>query len=105
MRYGRHRVDPAIFRASMVMAVAFVGSMAALTVALGVCGLDFVTAISGSVTALANVGPGLGDTIGPAGNFSALPDAAKLILALGMILGRLEILSVLVLLSPALWRS
>lgn len=105
MRYGRRRVDPEIFRASMVMAVAFIGSMAVLTVALGFCGLDFLTALSGSVTALANVGPGLGAIIGPAGNFSPLPDAAKLILALGMILGRLEILSVLVLLSPSLWRD
>ncbi len=105
MRYGGRRVDPEIFRASMVMAVAFIGSMATLTVMLGFCGLDFLTAISGSVTALANVGPGLGDIIGPAGNFSSLSDPAKLILAGGMILGRLEILSVLVLLSPSLWRS
>jgi trk system potassium uptake protein TrkH len=77
--------------------------MAAMTVALGYCGLDFLTAMSGSVTALANVGPGLGDIIGPAGTFAPLPDSAKLILSAGMILGRLEILAVLVLFSPPLW--
>jgi trk system potassium uptake protein TrkH len=103
MRYGTRPVEPAVFRAAMVMVAAFVATMAAMTVALGYCGLDFLTAMSGSVTALANVGPGLGDIIGPAGTFAPLPDSAKLILSAGMILGRLEILAVLVLFSPPLW--
>jgi len=51
-----------------------------------------------------NVGPGLGSVIGPAGNFSPLPDAAKWLLSAGMLLGRLEIITVLVLLTPAFWR-
>ncbi|MOA70383.1 Trk system potassium uptake protein TrkH [compost metagenome] len=50
------------------------------------------------------MGPGLGEIIGPAGNFSSLPDSAKLLLTLGMLLGRLEILTVLVLLTPYFWR-
>ncbi|MNJ78637.1 Trk system potassium uptake protein TrkH [compost metagenome] len=53
---------------------------------------------------MCNVGPGLGAIIGPAGNFSPLPDAAKWLLALGMLLGRLEIITVLVVLTPAFWR-
>jgi trk system potassium uptake protein TrkH len=105
MRYGTRPVEPAVFRAAMVMVAAFVATMAAMTVALGYCGLDFLTAMSGSVTALANVGPGLGDIIGPAGTFAPLPDSAKLILSAGMILGRLEILAGLVLFSPPLWRG
>jgi trk system potassium uptake protein TrkH len=105
MRYGGRRIEPEIFRAAMVMAAAFIATMAVMTVALGICGLDFLTAMSGSVTALANVGPGLGDIIGPAGTFAPLPDSAKLILSAGMILGRLEILAVLVLFTPPLWRG
>ncbi len=68
-------------------------------------GLDFVTALSASATALGNVGPGLGDIIGPAGNFVPLPDAAKWALSLQMVLGRLELFTVLVLFRPEFWRS
>lgn len=75
-----------------------------LAVGLSLCGLDFVTAISGAVTSISNVGPGLGDVIGPVGNFSSLPDTAKWILSAGMLLGRLELFTVLVMLSPRFWR-
>lgn len=67
---------------------------------LALIGLDWITALSGAATAVCNVGPGLGTIIGPAGNFSALPDAAKWLLTVGMLLGRLEILTVLVLVTP-----
>ncbi|MDN3684065.1 potassium transporter TrkG [Vibrio sinaloensis] len=60
-------------------------------------GLDPITSISGAITAVANVGPGMGSVIGPTGNFAPLPDAAKWILSLGMLMGRLEILTLLVL--------
>lgn len=75
-----------------------------LALLLALLGLDFDTALSGAATAVANVGPGLGHIIGPAGNFASLPDAAKWLLAVGMILGRLEIMTVFVLLTPAFWR-
>ena len=64
-----------------------------------------VTALTAALTALCNVGPGLGGTIGPAGNFSALSDYAQWIMAAIMLLGRLEILAVLVVFTPAFWRS
>jgi trk system potassium uptake protein TrkH len=67
-------------------------------------GLDPVTSISGSITAVANVGPGMGTVIGPTGNFAPLPDAAKWVLSFGMLMGRLEILTILVLFFPAFWR-
>jgi len=63
-----------------------------------------ITALTGAATAVCNVGPGLGEIIGPAGNFSTLPDTAKWLLSIGMLLGRLEIITVLVLLTPAFWR-
>jgi trk system potassium uptake protein len=80
-------------------------TVALAALALGAFGLDWITALSGAVQAIGNVGPGLGETIGPAGNFSSLPDAAKWILALMMLLGRLELFTVLVLLTPRFWRG
>lgn len=80
-------------------------TFATLAIALIFIGLDFATSISGALTALANVGPGIGGTIGPAGNFATLPDSAKLVLSLGMYMGRLEMLTVLVLVTPAFWRA
>lgn len=76
-----------------------------ITLALAALHLDFVTSLSGALTSLTNVGPGLGAVIGPAGNFASLPEAAKWILCAGMLLGRLEILSVVVVLSPGFWRN
>jgi trk system potassium uptake protein TrkH len=78
---------------------------AAIAIGLGFLGLDFVTAASGAATAISNVGPGLGAIIGPSGNFAELPDAAKWLLSLGMLLGRLELFTVLVMLAPSFWRS
>ena len=72
---------------------------------LSVNGLDFVTSISGSASAISNVGPGLGDIIGPNGNFSNLPTFSKLSLSLGMLLGRLELFAILILFFPSFWKS
>ena len=76
-----------------------------LAMLLSLNGLDFVTAISGSASAISNVGPGLGEVIGPNGNFSNLPDFSKLSLSLGMLLGRLELFAVLVLFFPSFWKN
>ena len=76
-----------------------------LATLLSINGLDFITAISGSASAISNVGPGLGDVIGPNGNFSDLPNFSKLSLSLGMLLGRLELFAVLVLFFPAFWKN
>jgi len=71
---------------------------------LALVGVDFVTAMSGAAAALANVGPGVGEIIGPGGSYAPLPDAAKWVLSGGMIIGRLEILSVIILFSYAYWQ-
>ncbi len=76
-----------------------------ITALLSLTGLDFITAISGAATSISNVGPGLGSTIGPNGNFSSLPDISKWILSFGMILGRLELFAILVLFLPSFWRN
>lgn len=90
-----------------VLSFIFVFGMTLLMVAilLGALGLDLETAVSGAATALANVGPGLGPTIGPAGNFAPLPDAAKWVLSAAMLLGRLEFFTVIVMFSPGFWRD
>ena len=76
-----------------------------LAALLSLNGLDFVTALSGSASAISNVGPGLGDVIGPNGNFSGLPNFSKFSLSLGMLLGRLELFAVLVLFFPSFWKN
>ena len=75
------------------------------TALLSIDGLNFITAISAAATSISNVGPGLGDIIGPNGNFSQLSHFSKWILSIGMILGRLELFAVLVLFIPSFWRK
>ena len=76
-----------------------------LSAILSLNGLDFITALSGSASAISNVGPGLGDIIGPNGNYSNLPTFSKLSLSLGMLLGRLELFAILVLFFPSFWKN
>ena len=76
-----------------------------LATLLSLDGLDFITALSGSASAISNVGPGLGEIIGPNGNYSNLPSFSKLILSLGMLLGRLELFAVLILFFPSFWKN
>ena len=103
--YNGKPISDAITDSVMIFFFLYVVTFAAIATALGLIGLDFMTAISGAATAISNVGPGLGETIGPAGTFNSLPDAAKWILSLGMLLGRLELFTVLVLLAPSFWRQ
>ncbi len=77
---------------------------AAVSLLLALCGLDFMTAISGAASAIANVGPGIGGVIGPAGSYASLPDTAKWILCAAMLLGRLELMAVTVLFSVHFWK-
>jgi trk system potassium uptake protein TrkH len=72
---------------------------------LSFTGLDFITSFSGAATSISNVGPGLGDLIGPSGNFSELSNFAKWILSFAMLLGRLEIFTLLVLFFPGFWKN
>ena len=83
----------------------FVVTMGVLSWALALTGLDFITSVSGAATALANVGPGLGGQIGPAGNFAGLNDTAKWLLTLGMLVGRLELLAVYAIFTVQFWRG
>lgn len=104
-RYNGRPLPAGVTDSVMAFFFLYALSVAWLTVGLSLLGLDFTTALSGASTAISNVGPGFGEIIGPQGNFANLPDAAKWMLTLGMLLGRLEILSVLVLFQRAFWRE
>ena len=83
----------------------FLMILALSSVLLSMMNLDFITAFSASVTCLTNVGPGLGNLIGPSGNFANLPDQAKWVLSIVMLLGRLEIIGVIVLFNKNFWTN
>lgn len=82
----------------------FMALIVVFTASLAATGLDFMTSLSGATSALTNVGPGLGPLIGPAGNFQALSDSATWLLSVAMVMGRLELLTVLVLLDWRFWQ-
>ena len=83
----------------------YIISFAVIACLLGGLGLDLITAISGAASAIGNVGPGLGDIIGPSGTYQSIPELGKLFLCAGMILGRLEIFAILVMFSPLFWKN
>lgn len=79
-------------------------SFAGIAFLLLLTGLDITTSLSGAATSISNVGPGLGPIIGPSGTFAPLPDTAKWVLSVGMLLGRLELFTFFVLLLPRFWK-
>ncbi|HEY1027253.1 MAG TPA: TrkH family potassium uptake protein [Pseudomonas sp.] len=103
-QYNRHRLDEDIVRSILAFAFFYTITIATLALAVAMCGVDWITALTGAAAMVSGVGPGMGEMVGPAGNYAGIPDLAKWLLTLGMLLGRLEILTVLVLLFPAFWR-
>ncbi|MCC5996853.1 MAG: TrkH family potassium uptake protein [Oceanicaulis sp.] len=104
VRYRGAALAPETVRSVFVFIFLFFATFAVSAVLLSFTGLDTVTAVSGAATTIANVGPGLGEIIGPGGTFAPLPDTAKWIMTVTMLIGRLEVLVVLVMLTPGFWR-
>ena len=104
-RYDGRPVGEDVLNSVMAFFVTFILSLGVLSVLLGLTGLDFITAVSGAAATLANIGPGLGYEIGPAGNYAGINDVAKWLMAIAMFVGRLEILVVLTILSVRFWRD
>ncbi len=102
-RYNGRPLDDSVFRSVLSFFFIYFATFATVAVLLSLFDLDPVTALSSAGTAIANVGPGLGEVVGPAGNFSTLPAGAKWIMSVAMLLGRLEFLTVLVLFVPSFW--
>ena len=105
IKYDKNNIDDKFMSSVISFIYLYIIIFFCLTAVLSLTGLDFVTSISGAATSISNVGPGLGEIIGPNGNFSTLPNASKWALSLGMILGRLELFAILVLFIPSFWRK
>ena len=105
LKYNQNPIDNKFIASIISFIYMYLVIFFIISALLSLTGLDFITSISGAATSISNVGPGLGSIIGPNGNFSSLPDISKLILALGMILGRLELFAILVLFLPSFWRN
>jgi trk/ktr system potassium uptake protein len=103
--YNKRPIPESVSASVMAFFFLYIGCFGLLAAGLGILGLDFLTAVSGAATAISNVGPGLGDIIGPSGTFQPLPDGAKWLLSVGMLLGRLELFTILVLFMPMFWRG
>ena len=105
IKYDNNNVDDKFMSSIISFIYLYIAIFFIITALLSLSGLDFITSISAAATSISNVGPGLGDIIGPNGNFSLLPDISKWILSLAMILGRLELFAILVLFLPSFWRN
>ena len=105
IKYGKSNIDDKFMSSIISFIFLYIVIFFILTSILSLTGLDFITSISGAATSISNVGPGLGEIIGPNGNFSSLSNASKWALSFGMILGRLELFAILVLFIPSFWRK
>ena len=105
INYNDKKLEDGFINSVIIFIFSYLFLFFLIAMLLSISGLDFLSAISGSATAISNVGPGLGEMIGPNGNFSQVSDVSKWILSFAMLLGRLEIFAVLVLFLPSFWRS
>ncbi len=105
IKYDQNIIDDKFMSSVISFIFLYIIIFFSLTAILSLTGLDFITSISGAATSISNVGPGLGEVIGPNGNFSSLQNSSKWVLSLGMILGRLELFAILVLFIPSFWRK
>ena len=105
LKYGKQNINNKFMSSVISFIYLYIVIFFIVTALLSVSGLDLITSISAAATSISNVGPGLGDDIGPNGNFSSLSDYSKWILSFAMILGRLELFAILVLFIPSFWRK
>tara|TARA_E500000178_G_scaffold353080_1_gene418058 strand:- start:93 stop:1541 length:1449 start_codon:yes stop_codon:yes gene_type:complete len=104
-KYNHQKISDDFMNSVIIFIFTFLFIFLIIAMLLSISGLDFITSLSGAASAISNVGPGLGDIIGPNGNYKEIPDISKWILSVGMLLGRLELFAVLVLFFPSFWRN
>ncbi len=104
-KYNNQKISDSFINSVIIFIFTFLFIFLIIAMLLSISGLDFITSISGAASSISNVGPGLGDIIGPNGNYKDIPDISKWILSFGMLLGRLELFAVLVLFFPSFWRN
>ena len=105
LNYNKEKIEDSFINSVIIFIFSYLFLFLIIAMLLSISGLDFLSAVSGAATSISNVGPGLGDMIGPNGNFSEVSNTSKWILSFAMLLGRLEIFAVLVLFLPSFWRS
>lgn len=103
--YNNKSVSENIKASVMSFVILFVFCFVVLSILLSASGLDYLTSISAAAATMSNLGPGLGDIVGPAGNYAGLSDFSKYLLSFAMLVGRLEIYTVLVLFLPNFWQE
>ncbi len=104
-KYNNQKISDDFLKSVITFIFSFLFVFLIIALLLSLSGLDFLTAISGAASAISNVGPGLGEVIGPNGNYKSIPDVSKWILSFGMLLGRLELFAILVLFFPSFWKN
>jgi len=104
-RYNGRPLPDEVSTSVQAFVFVYFAAFLVLAILLSMSGLGSLEAISGAATALTNAGPGLGEVVGPVGNFSTLTDLQKWLLAIGMLVGRLEVMVILVLFTPRFWRG
>ena len=105
LKYNNQKISNSYMSSVIIFVFAYLFIFVLIAMLLSITGLDFLSSISGAATSISNVGPGLGEMIGPNGNFKSIPDISKWILSFGMLLGRLELFAVLILFFPSFWRN
>ena len=105
LKYNDQKITDNYMNSVIIFIFAYLFIFILTAMLLSITGLDFLSAISGAATSISNVGPGLGEMIGPNGNFKSIPEVSKWILSFGMLLGRLELFAVLILFFPSFWRN
>ncbi len=105
LSYNNEKIEESFVNSVIIFIFSYLFLFLIISMLLSMTGLDFLSAVSGAATSISNVGPGLGEMIGPNGNFSEVSDTSKWVLSFAMLLGRLEIFAVLVLFLPSFWQS
>ena len=103
--FNGKKISETTYESVMTFFILYIITFSSSALLLSFSGLDFLTSISAAASAISNVGPGLGNIIGPEGNYSSLSNYSKIILTITMFLGRLEMLTILVLILPSFWKN
>lgn len=104
VKIGRVLVKDDVLNGVVGFIIIYLGLMTISSLLISALGVDFVTSLASVLACVSNIGPGFGQ-VGPASNFAMMPDPAKWILSLCMILGRLEIYTIIVLMVPEFWKK
>ena len=103
--FNGKKIPDSTYESVMSFFFLYILTFAISALLLSFSGHDFLTCISAAASAISNVGPGLGEIIGPDGNYSSLDNYSKVILIITMFLGRLEMLTIFILFLPAFWKN